>query len=304
MYREGATVLKPEPEEGFVETAQIKKITERAQAYLGAGFPVHFSGPTGVGKTTLATHLAYKIGRPVIFIFGDEEFGTSDLVGAEYGYHKRSLVDRFIPTVVKKEEDFRLRWVDNRLTTACKHGLTLIYDEFNRSRPEANNVLLSILEEHILPLPSLGDEEGYLQVHSNFKAIFTSNPEEYAGVHRAQDALRDRMVTMNLDHFNRPTEIAITMARAGIPAREAEKIVNIIRGLRKSGEYRFTPTIRAAIIIGKVTRLRGARIKSQNRIFKEICVDVLTSETNGLGAPPSQKSKTASAVRKLIKQYT
>lgn len=303
MYREGTTVLRPEPEEGFVETSQIKKITERAQAYLGAGFPVHFAGPTGVGKTTLAMHLAYRIGQPLIFIFGDEEFGTSDLVGAEYGYHKRSLVDRFIPTVIKKEEDFRLSWVDNRLTTACREGLTLIYDEFNRSRPEANNVLLSILEEHILPLPAR-EEEGYLQVHPNFKAIFTSNPEEYAGVHRTQDALRDRMVTLNLDHFNKPTEIAITMSRAGIQAREAEKIVNIIRGLRKSGEYRFTPTIRAAIIIGKVTRLRGARISSQNRIFKEICIDVLTSETNGLGAPPSQKSKTASAVRRLIEEYT
>jgi len=37
-------------------------------------------------------------------------------------------------------------WVDNRLTTACANGNTLIYDEFNRSRPEANNALLSVLE--------------------------------------------------------------------------------------------------------------------------------------------------------------
>jgi hypothetical protein len=31
--------------------------------------------------------------------------------------------------------------------------------------------------------------DGYLEVHPSFRAIFTSNPQEYAGVHRSQDAL-------------------------------------------------------------------------------------------------------------------
>jgi len=44
-------------------------------------------------------------------------------------------------------------WVDSRLTLAAKEGFTLVYDEFNRSRPEVNNVLLSLLEEKLLVLP-------------------------------------------------------------------------------------------------------------------------------------------------------
>jgi hypothetical protein len=44
-------------------------------------------------------------------------------------------------TRVKTEEDVQQRWVDARLTLACREGFTLIYDEFNRSRPEANNAL-------------------------------------------------------------------------------------------------------------------------------------------------------------------
>ena len=70
------------------------------------------------------------------------------------------------------------QWVDNRLTTACQFGLTLIYDEFTRSRPEANNVLLSILEERILVLPNARGRESYLKVHPDFRAIFTSNPDQ------------------------------------------------------------------------------------------------------------------------------
>ncbi len=83
------------------------------------------------------------------------------------------------------------------MTTACKNGNTLIYDEFTRSRPEANNALLSVLEEKFLNLPRLRRaDKGYMDVHPDFRAIFTSNPEEYAGVHKTQDALMDRLITI------------------------------------------------------------------------------------------------------------
>ena len=99
-------------------------------------------------------------------------------------------MDNFIHSVLKTEEEMKTLWMDNRLTTACRNGDTLIYDEFTRSRPEANNALLSVLSEGILNLPKLRrNGEGYLEVHPAFRAIFTSNPEEYAGVHKTQDAL-------------------------------------------------------------------------------------------------------------------
>ena len=103
--------------------------------------------------------------------------------------------------MLKTEDDVAPRCVDNRLTTACREGLTLVYDEFTRSRPEANNALLSVLEEGllVLPSPNRGGEPDYVPVHPNFAAIFTSNPVEYAGVHQAQDALFERMVTIDLD---------------------------------------------------------------------------------------------------------
>lgn len=50
-------------------------------------------------------------------------------------------------------------------------------------RPEVNNVLLSVLEEKILVLPPESNRVEYLKVSPQFRAIFTSNPEEYCGVH-------------------------------------------------------------------------------------------------------------------------
>ena len=270
------SVISTSPSEGFVETPTIKKVISRALSYLQGGFAVHFSGPTGTGKTTLAMHLANLLDRPVMLIYGDEEFGTSDLVGDQLGYRKRKLIDNFIHSVLKTEEDVMQRWVDNRLTTAVKHGFTLIYDEFNRSRPEANNALLSVLEEGILSLPTSEEEEGYIKVHPDFRAIFTSNPEEYAGVHKTQNALLDRMVTIHLDYFDEPTETKIVQKRTGIPPEEAKRIVALIRDFRNTNGIRKVTTIRPGIVIGSILKQKGITADYRNPFFREICLDALT----------------------------
>ncbi len=277
---EGApTALSVRPRPDFVETPTIKEMTERSLAYLAAGFPVHFRGPAGTGKTTLALHVAAKLGRPVMLIAGDEEFATSDLIGGQYGYRYRKVIDRFIHSVLKYEEDAVQRWVDHRLTTACREGFTLIYDEFTRSRPEANNVLLGVLEEQLLVLPTMSRNDAYIKVHPEFRAIFTSNPQEYAGVHEAQDALSDRLVTMDLDFYDRDTEITITAARSGLPPEEAAKIVDLVRDFRASGEYDQTPTLRSGIMIAKVTVMQDLQPSAQNPRFVQICLDLLESKT-------------------------
>ena len=276
---ETLTVLLPKQKPNFVETPYVRALTDRAMCYLKTGYPVHFSGPAGTGKTTLALHIAASLGRPVILIHGDDEFGSSDLVGGQNGYRATKVIDNFIHSVVKQEENFSKVWVDNRLTTACKFGFTLIYDEFNRSRPEANNVLLSILEERLLELPNGRSCENHMQVHSDFAAIFTSNPEEYAGVHKTQDALLDRMITIKLGHHDQQTEAAITAAKSGLTEEAVARIVEIVRRFRGLGVNHHRPTIRACIMIAKIVALRGASVESDDSTFRETCRDVLCTDT-------------------------
>ncbi len=301
MIDEMTTVLEPSPLPDFVETKYIKDIANRSLSYIKAGFPVHFRGVSGTGKTTMAMHIASKLGRPVVMIHGDEEFTTSDLVGGEHGYRFRKVVDRFVSRVLKVEEDMMKRWVDNRLTVACKYGFTLIYDEFTRSRPEANNILLSILQEKMMDLPvGRGGEEPYLKVDPDFTAIFTSNPEEYAGVHRSQDALRDRMITMDLDHFDYDTEVAIIQAKSKFSKPHAEVIANIVRGLRESGKCEFAPTIRGCIMIAKTLKVQNTT-PSHSDGFLKMCQDILASETSRVGSKTNQ-AKVKEVVKDLVEK--
>ena len=272
--------ILPEPSDEFVVTPYVQELTERALAYLNAGCAVHFAGPAGTGKTTLAFHVAAKLGRPVTLIHGDDEFGSSDLIGRDAGYRRSKLIDNFIHSVLKTEEEMKSLWVDNRLTTACQNGDTLIYDEFNRSRPEANNVLLSVLQEGVLSTPKrCRYGSGHTEVHPEFRAIFTSNPEEYAGTHKTQDALMDRMVTIQIHHFDRETETKILEAKAGILRQDAEIIIDIIRKLRKMGVNNHRPSIRAGIMIARILANRGGHAAWDDPIFRRICQDVLNANT-------------------------
>ena len=296
------TLLEPRAQPNFVQTPFIESIVDRALTYITAGFPIHFRGASGTGKTTLAMHVASKLGRPVVMIHGDEEASTSALVGGEYGYRMRKVIDNFIHSVLKTEEDMTRRWVDNRLTVAAKYGFTLIYDEFTRSRPEANNTFLSVLQEKMLDLPAAREGESYLRVHPDFTAIFTSNPEEYAGVYRSQDALRDRMITLDLDYFDEGTEVAIVEAKSGLERADAERIVRIVRGLRESGACEVAPTSRGGIMVAKSAVARGCSVTADDGLFRELCLDILASESSRVGSK-TQTARVKEALNDLIDRY-
>ncbi len=273
--RSAGSGLLVKASETFVDTTRVHEVTERALTYLSVGYPVHIAGPAGTGKTTLAFHIAELLGRPVSLIHGNDEFGSSDLIGRDAGYCKSTLVDNYVHSVLKTEEKLDVHWIDNRLTTACEEGHTLIYDEFNRTPPEANNMLLSILEERILNMPKRGGGDGYLRVHPNFRAILTSNPEEYAGVHKTQDALLDRLITIQVDHYDQQTEESITAAKSGLDEQQVGYIVHIARALRAIGETPHRPTIRACIAVAKVVAKRGATAHPDDAFFRAVSFDIL-----------------------------
>ncbi len=271
------SVLHLQRSAGHVRTPELEALTARAIGYLRAGYPIHFRGPAGSGKTKLALDLAERLGRPVLLLVGDDSFDTGSLIGAESGTRTRRVVDRFVTSVTKVETESAPVWLDRALSIAAMEGCTLVYDEFNRAPPAANNVLLTVLEERILVLPKSGRREGTRRVHPEFRAIFTSNPEDHAGAYAAQDALLDRMVTIDVDGFDRATEVAIAAAHSGLDQADAARIVDMVRDFRRSREWTQRPTLRASIMIATmVVRLRLA-VDAREERFVELCLDVLAS---------------------------
>jgi gas vesicle protein GvpN len=98
-----------------------------------------------------------------------------------------------------------------------------------------------------------------VKAHPEFRAIFTCNPGEYAGVHRGQDALLDRLVPIRMDDYDRESEVLITAAKSGILTEDAERIVDVVRYFRRLDGYIHRPSVRAAIMIAKVTAYRNAK---------------------------------------------
>jgi nitric oxide reductase NorQ protein len=269
----------------FVETPFVKDLVGRALAYLQDGLHVHLTGPAGGGKTTLAIHVAQQLGRPVVLIHGDDQMGTADLVGKESGFTRSYTRDEYVHSVLKVEEESKPLWVGRALTDACERGLTVVYDEFTRSRPEANNVLLSVMEERVLPLRG-----ATLPVHPDFRILFTSNPADYAGVHGVQDALLDRMVTINVAGFDPATEAAITQARSGLPPVEVERVVALVRAFREAGLKTSSASVRPAILISRILKVRNGHAHAEDPVFLQTCRDVLLSRRAdaGTGDPPSE----------------
>ena len=297
------TTLRPQARADFVQTDSVKSLTRRALAYLNAGYSVHFRGPAGTGKTTLALHTASLLGRPAVMITGDEEMVTSNLVGAEQGYSYKKVVDRYIHSVTKVEEAADKRWADHRLTTACREGFTLIYDEFTRSRAEANNVLLGVLEEGLLVLPAQHQSEPYIKVHPDFRAIFTSNPQEYAGVHDSQDALGDRIVTIDVGHADQELEVAVTAARSGLGQDKVAPVVDLVREFRETGEYDQTPTLRTSVMISKVVAQEKLTPSIDDPYFVQVCLDVLGSKSVFTGKADSKRLQQQKLLLNLIEHH-
>lgn len=263
--------------EHFVETEQVRKIKDKVKLWLNAGYPVHIIGPTGCGKTTLAMKVTEELGKPTVWLNGDEMMTTADLVGGYSQVESESVRDRYIHTVIKAKNIMKAGWVDNPLTIACKNGYIFVYNDFSRAKPEANNVLLSVFQEGVLELPTRFGEERYVKVHPEFRAIFTSNSVDYAGVHRPQDALLDRTVGIYMDLYDLDTEVEITEAHSGVSDGDARRIVEVIRNIREKLPDAEKPGTRACIMVAQGLKVLGDGEKR----LEELILDILATKVKG-----------------------
>lgn len=217
------------------EDDAIRALLQRAEAYVVAGTCLHLSGPAGRGKTTLALQVAERIGRPVSFMTGNQWLEASDFIGREVGQSSRTIVDKYIQSVRRTDAEVRADWKDSILSLSMQRGYTLVYDEFTRASPQANSVLLSVLEEGVLVTTDRASKRSYIEAHPDFRIILTSNPHDYVGVNGAPDALLDRMVTLSLPRPSAGTTVGIIAQRSGLDPVTSRRIVALVERVQDIG---------------------------------------------------------------------
>ncbi|MEM7621372.1 MAG: gas vesicle protein GvpN [Pseudomonadota bacterium] len=278
-----SNVIQLKPRNDLFENDEIISLETRALVYLNAGVPVHLRGPAGTGKTTLALQIASKLGQPVILLSGDNWLTSANLVGQNDGVQTKSVHDRYVHSVKRSETETKVMWKDSVLTEAIQNGYTLVYDEFTRSPPEANNPLLTAFEEKMLVVSSGARSEKYVKAHPDFRSILTSNPQDYAAVKIPQDALMDRMITLDIDHLSRDAEVGIIIMQSQLDANRAGKIVDIIRAVRGESICDRHISMRSAIMIAKVVANESFSTSADDPRFVQLCFDVLESKMIGSG---------------------
>lgn len=242
-----STVIQVRPQQ-FVKTAALEQIMQRALRYLRSGYSVHLEGPTGIGKTTLAMHLADCRKRQMLLVVGGHDLTISNQP-------------------------------DSWLRLACCEGWTLIYDEFNRSRPEINTVLQSALEERMLVLTNESGSD-YVPVHPEFRVIFTSNSEEYCGTYGTQNALFDRLITIRLPEPNVLAQQKLLMELVGISHESATLVVGIVQQFFRQVLPEGQSSLRPQLMIAQVCKREGIGFSAEDADFRQVCRDILLSRAS------------------------
>lgn len=108
------------------------------------------------------------------------------------------------------------------------------------------------------------------------------------------------MITIDLDHFDYETEVAVTQAKSQMSRAHSETVVNIVRGLRESGKCEFSPTVRGCIMIAKTLKVLEM-VPNKSASFMQVCQDILASETSRVGSKTNQ-NRVKDMVRELVER--
>lgn len=138
------------------------------------------------------------------------------------------------------------------------HRKLCFVDEINRLSERLQNLFLELLAERAL---TIGGYEARFPVDT--VVVATMNPDEYVGVGRLSEALRDRFERVRLDYPTASDEVTILLTRTGLDPtsagddqarRLAEAVVGFANQLRAEPEVEAGPSVRATLASFELAR--------------------------------------------------
>jgi nitric oxide reductase NorQ protein len=207
--------------------------TENAPYYLPSGdevstflacherkLPVMLKGPTGCGKTRFVSHMAHRLGRPLITVACHEDLSASDLTG-------RYLI-RGSDTV----------WMDGPLTTAARTGAICYLDEVVEARQDTLVVIHPLTDDRrILPIDKTGE---LLEAAPGFQLVVSYNPGYQHALKDLKPSTRQRFVAIALDTPSAEHEAEIVVHESGVSAKIARTLVSVAQQVRRLRDQGLT----------------------------------------------------------------
>lgn len=146
--------------------------------------PVLLKGPTGAGKTKLAESISATFKQPMQSINCSVDLDAEALLGFK--------------TLVQREGESRIEFVEGPVVTAMKQGHFLYIDEINMAKPETLPILHSALDHRrMMTNPFTGE---VIEAHPDFGVIAAIN-EGYIGTAPMNEALKNRFIAYPIPYL-------------------------------------------------------------------------------------------------------
>ncbi len=217
--------------------------------------PVLLKGPTGSGKTRFVSHMAHRMGRPLITVACHEDLTASDLVG------------RFL---ILGDETV---WVDGPLTAAVRHGAIVYLDEVVEARKDTMVVIHPLTDDRrLLPVDKLAT---MLRAPDEFMLVVSYNPGYQSVLKELKPSTRQRFVSMDFDFPPAELERRVVAEEAGISDELAHSLVAIaakVRNLTDRGLDEGVST-RLVIYAGKLVAAGAQPLTACEAAFTRTLTD-------------------------------
>lgn len=146
--------------------------------------PVLLKGPTGAGKTRMAESISALFGQPMQSINSSVDLDAEALLGFK--------------TLVQKDGQSHIEFVEGPVVTAMKKGHLLYIDEINMAKAETLPILHSALDHRrMMTNPFTGE---VIEAHPDFGVIAAIN-EGYIGTAPMNEALKNRFIAYPIPYL-------------------------------------------------------------------------------------------------------
>lgn len=204
--------------------------------------PTLLTGPSGVGKTTIASKVAEVANMKFHTI---QMSAALDPVSYLLGVHRLSGGNSYFQMAPFAKASME------------KNNLILL-DEVNRCPPSGANILFPALDfQRTLNLDLMDDENlRSVPVGDQTTYLATANiGHNFSGTHSIDTALNDRFMRIEIDFPSQEEEIELVATRSKLSKRASYLLVDAIRQIRQLlTEYDapFSPSVRASVEIASL----------------------------------------------------